>query len=84
MMFCDSFEKQYLQTVPPNTAGRDPPDSLRLAGTRPRSGEMVDRPRRWNVAFIRNFMIVFGLISSAFDYLTNEVAKQWFCRRVQF
>jgi Mg2+-importing ATPase len=35
--------------------------------------EMVDRPRRWNVAFIRNFMIVFGLISSAFDYLTFGV-----------
>jgi Mg2+-importing ATPase len=32
--------------------------------------ELVDRPRRWDVAFIRNFMIVFGLISSAFDYLT--------------
>jgi len=32
--------------------------------------EMVDRPRRWDVKFIRNFMIVFGLISSAFDYLT--------------
>lgn len=32
--------------------------------------ELVDRPRRWDVNFIRNFMIVFGLISSAFDYLT--------------
>jgi Mg2+-importing ATPase len=32
--------------------------------------EMVDQPRRWNVAFIRNFMVVFGLISSVFDYLT--------------
>jgi Mg2+-importing ATPase len=35
--------------------------------------EMVDRPRRWNITFIRNFMIVFGLISSAFDYLTFAV-----------
>jgi Mg2+-importing ATPase len=35
--------------------------------------EMVDKPRRWDVAFIRNFMIVFGLISSAFDYLTFGV-----------
>ncbi len=32
--------------------------------------ELVDRPRRWNVNFIRNFMIVFGLISSVFDYIT--------------
>ena len=32
--------------------------------------EMVDRPRRWDVKFIRNFMIVFGLISSVFDYIT--------------
>jgi Mg2+-importing ATPase len=32
--------------------------------------EWVDRPRRWDVAFIRNFMIVFGLISSLFDLLT--------------
>jgi Mg2+-importing ATPase len=32
--------------------------------------EMVDQPRRWDVVFIRNFMIVFGLVSSFFDYLT--------------
>ncbi|MFM8392958.1 MAG: cation transporting ATPase C-terminal domain-containing protein, partial [Acidobacteriota bacterium] len=32
--------------------------------------EMVDQPRRWDVRFIRNFMIVFGLVSSFFDYLT--------------
>ena len=30
----------------------------------------VRRPRRWDIAFIRRFMIVFGLLSSAFDYLT--------------
>jgi P-type Mg2+ transporter len=30
----------------------------------------VDRPLRWNLRFIRNFMIVFGGISSVFDYLT--------------
>jgi Mg2+-importing ATPase len=30
----------------------------------------VDKPRRWNVNYIRNFMIVFGLISSAFDFIT--------------
>jgi Mg2+-importing ATPase len=32
--------------------------------------ELVNKPRHWNVAFIRDFMVVFGLISSAFDYLT--------------
>ena len=32
--------------------------------------ELVDRPRRWNVRFIRNFMVTFGLISSVFDFLT--------------
>ena len=31
--------------------------------------EMIEKPRRWNIAFIRKFMITFGLISSAFDYL---------------
>jgi Mg2+-importing ATPase len=35
--------------------------------------EMVDQPRRWNIAFIRKFMIVFGLVSSIFDYLTFGV-----------
>jgi Mg2+-importing ATPase len=32
--------------------------------------EAVARPRRWNIAAIRNFMLVFGLASSAFDVLT--------------
>lgn len=32
--------------------------------------EMVDKPRRWDVKFIRNFMFIFGLISSVFDYIT--------------
>jgi len=32
--------------------------------------EMIEQPRRWNVAFIRKFMITFGLVSSTFDYLT--------------
>jgi len=32
--------------------------------------EMIEKPRRWNIAFIRNFMIVFGLVSSSFDFLT--------------
>ncbi len=32
--------------------------------------EMVQAPRRWDIVFIRRFMLVFGLISSVFDYLT--------------
>lgn len=35
--------------------------------------EMVVRPRRWNVSFIRNFMLTFGLLSSLFDYFTFGV-----------
>jgi Mg2+-importing ATPase len=35
--------------------------------------EMIERPRRWNVKFIRNFMITFGCLSSVFDYLTFVV-----------
>jgi Mg2+-importing ATPase len=30
----------------------------------------VDRPRRWDIAFIRRFMLVFGPLSSIFDLLT--------------
>jgi len=32
--------------------------------------EYIETPHRWNVKFIRNFMIVFGLVSSMFDFLT--------------
>jgi Mg2+-importing ATPase len=35
--------------------------------------EAVEKPRRWNVSFIRNFMITFGILSSVFDYLTFGV-----------
>lgn len=35
--------------------------------------EMVDKPRRWDIKFIRNFMFTFGLLSSIFDYLTFGV-----------
>jgi len=35
--------------------------------------EMVDRPHRWDIGFIRRFMMVFGLVSSVFDYLTFGV-----------
>lgn len=32
--------------------------------------EMVEKPRRWDIGFIRKFMLVFGITSSVFDYLT--------------
>ncbi|MDD4081161.1 MAG: magnesium-translocating P-type ATPase [Eubacteriales bacterium] len=30
--------------------------------------ELVEKPRQWNLRGIRNFMIIFGLVSSLFDY----------------
>ena len=42
-------------------------------GTDNVDAEMVEQPRRWNVSFIRDFMIVFGITSSVFDYLTFGV-----------
>jgi Mg2+-importing ATPase len=32
--------------------------------------ETVEKPRRWNNKFIRNYMVTFGLVSSFFDFLT--------------
>jgi len=32
--------------------------------------EWVEKPRRWNTPFIRNYMVLFGLVSSIFDFLT--------------
>ncbi len=32
--------------------------------------EAADRPRRWDIGFLRRFMVVFGLVSSLFDYAT--------------
>ena len=32
--------------------------------------ELVDRPHRWDIGFIRRFMFFFGILSSVFDYLT--------------
>jgi len=52
--------------------------------------EWVVRPRRWNTTFIRNYMVLFGLVSSIFDFLTfgallflfratpNEFRTGWF------
>ena len=35
--------------------------------------ELIQRPRRWDPAFILRFMLVFGLSSSIFDFLTFGV-----------
>lgn len=32
--------------------------------------ELVEKPRRWDIGFIRNFMMLFGVVSSIFDFLT--------------
>jgi Mg2+-importing ATPase len=32
--------------------------------------ELVEAPHRWDIKFIRSFMVVFGLVSSVFDYIT--------------
>jgi len=40
--------------------------------------EYLDRPRHWNVTSIRNFMIVVGLVSSIFDFLTFYVMRSVF------
>jgi Mg2+-importing ATPase len=43
--------------------------------------ERIERPGRWRVRPIRNFMLVFGLISSGFDLLTFA-ALWWLARGV--
>jgi Mg2+-importing ATPase len=35
--------------------------------------DWVNQPRRWDIGFIKRFMITFGLVSSIFDYLTFGV-----------
>ena len=35
--------------------------------------ELIERPRRWDIPFIRRFMLTFGFVSSIFDYLTFVV-----------
>lgn len=35
--------------------------------------ELVEKPRRWDIKFIRNFMMIFGPVSSIFDFLTFGV-----------
>jgi P-type Mg2+ transporter len=49
----------FLSDIPATTIASDNVDS-----------EWVGRPRRWNTAFIRDYMVLFGLVSSIFDFLT--------------
>ena len=35
--------------------------------------EMTEKPRKWDIKFIRNFMLTFGLLSSVFDFITFGV-----------
>lgn len=57
----------FLSDIPGTTIAADSVDE-----------ELVDRPTTWNIQFIRRFMIVFGLISSIFDYLTFAVLRLGF------
>jgi Mg2+-importing ATPase len=49
----------FLSDIPATTIAGDNVDA-----------EWVEKPRRWDTRFIRNYMILFGLISSVFDFLT--------------
>ncbi len=40
--------------------------------------ELVDRPRRWDIAFIGRYMVEFGALSSVFDFLTFAVLLRVF------
>jgi Mg2+-importing ATPase len=40
--------------------------------------ELVDRPRRWDIGFISRYMVQFGMLSSAFDFLTFGVLLRLF------
>jgi len=35
--------------------------------------DQIEKPQIWDIKFIRNFMIVFGVVSSVFDFLTFGV-----------
>jgi Mg2+-importing ATPase len=51
--------------------------SVTIAGDRV-DREDVERPRRWDLHQVRDFMVVFGLLSTAFDLLTFAVLLQVF------
>ena len=49
---------------------------MTIAGDRV-DAALVEKPRRMDIAFIRRFMIVFGVISSVFDYVTFGALLWW-------
>ena len=49
----------FLSDIPGTTIASDNVDA-----------EWVAKPRRWNTVFIRDYMVLFGLVSSIFDFLT--------------
>jgi len=52
----------FLADIPEMAIGRDNVDR-----------EMIEKPRRWQIRSLRKFMVVFGSISSIFDFLTFGV-----------
>jgi Mg2+-importing ATPase len=71
LSFLPLLPKQVLLTnlltdIPEMTIATDSVDS-----------SMISQPRRINLAFIRKFMIVFGIISSLFDYITFGLLLFW-------
>jgi Mg2+-importing ATPase len=40
--------------------------------------ELVEQPRRWDMSFIGRYMVEFGILSSAFDFMTFAVLLVWF------
>jgi Mg2+-importing ATPase len=52
----------FLSDIPGTTIASDNVDT-----------EWVAKPRRWNTVFIRDYMVLFGLVSSVFDFLTFGV-----------
>jgi P-type Mg2+ transporter len=52
----------FLSDIPGTTIASDNVDA-----------EWVAKPRRWNTVFIRDYMVLFGLVSSIFDFLTFGV-----------
>jgi P-type Mg2+ transporter len=49
----------FLSDIPATTIASDRVDT-----------EWVAKPRRWDTVFIRDYMVLFGLVSSVFDFLT--------------
>jgi Mg2+-importing ATPase len=54
----------FMSDIPATTIANDSVDAEQLA-----------HPSHWDIHFVRSFMIVFGLVSSAFDYLTFAVLR---------